>query len=81
MGKSPKTGIEYCQLLNKGVSKEEIRSYHIQTGTDLISQGKITPEESADIDILNISIELAAQETYCPEHRSIEQIPIKERLK
>lgn len=79
--KAKKQGIEYCQKLNKGISKEEIRSSNLATGLELISQGKLTPEESADIDIINISIELAAQKVYCPEHRDVGQIPIKERLK
>ncbi|WP_427161743.1 hypothetical protein ACQFX9_09350 [Aliinostoc sp. HNIBRCY26] len=79
--KARKQGIEYCQMLSKGISKEEIRSNHIATGLELISQGKLTPEESADIDIINISIELAAQKVYCPEHRDVGQIPIRDRFK
>ncbi|AFY47886.1 hypothetical protein Nos7524_2033 [Nostoc sp. PCC 7524] len=79
--KAKKQGMEYCQMLNKGISKDEIRSHNIATGLELISQGKLTPEESADIDIINISIELAAQKSYCPDHRDVGQIPLKDRLK
>lgn len=75
--KARKQGIEYCQMLNKGISKEEIRSSNIATGLELISQGKLTPEESADIDIIDISIQLAAQKAYCPEHGDVGQVPIK----
>ncbi|WP_414551511.1 hypothetical protein [Anabaena sp. CCY 0017] len=66
--KSRQQGMEYCQLLTKGISKEEIRKNNILTGLELINQGKLTPEKSADIDMIDISIQLAAEKAYCPEH-------------
>ncbi|MBD2132035.1 hypothetical protein H6F47_06105 [Sphaerospermopsis sp. FACHB-1094] len=76
--KARQEGIEYCKLLTKGLDKEEIRKNHLWknqslAGVELITQGKLTAEQSADIDlvivILNIKIQLAAEKAYCPEHK------------
>ncbi|MDB9318622.1 hypothetical protein [Nodularia spumigena] len=66
--KSRQQGMEYCQLLTKGISKEEIRNNRILTELELITQGKVTPEKSTDIYIIDISIQLSAEKAYCPEH-------------
>jgi len=79
--KAKNKGLEYCKLLYNGVSKEEVIEERVYKHINLMSEKKITAEEAADISLVEIAIELAAQETYCPEHKSIEQIPIKERLK
>ncbi|MBC5796561.1 MAG: hypothetical protein VKL60_22335 [Sphaerospermopsis sp.] len=67
--KARQEGIEYCKLLTKGLDKEEIRKNQSLAGVELITQGKLTAEQSADIDLVNIKIQLAAEKAYCPEHK------------
>jgi len=67
--KARREGIEYCKLLTKGLDKEEIRKNQSLAGVELITQGKLTAEQSADIDLVNIKIQLAAEKAYCPEHK------------
>lgn len=78
--KARNQGIEYCKSLSSGVSKDEAMQTRIGRNMNLLSENKITSEEASSISWIDTAIELAAKEIYCPEHRDIGQIPIKERL-
>lgn len=69
--KARQQGIEYCKLLTKGLDKQEIQKNQSLAGVELITQGKLTAEQSADIDIVNIKIQLAAEKAYCPEYKDL----------
>jgi hypothetical protein len=72
---------EYCNKLNQGKNKIPIINDINDDLTKKVKENKITEKESKAIFSVYSSIHFIAQDIYCPQHREIQQIPLKERLK
>lgn len=63
-------GRNYCEQRSRGVSDREISRQTSLRSLNLMSEGKVTAEEATTLALVDISIVLAAQRTYCPEFES-----------
>jgi hypothetical protein len=68
--KSKEIGMSYCTQRSRGVSDREITRQTNLRSFNLMSQGKVSAEEATTLALVDISIVLAAQRTYCPEFKS-----------
>jgi hypothetical protein len=68
--KAKEIGMSYCAQRSRGVSDREITQQTNMRSFNLMSQGKVSAEEATTLALVDISIVLAAQRTYCPEFKS-----------
>lgn len=67
--KAKTKGLEYCQKLASGITKEELSRQATIATMGLKDEGKFTIDEITDLTMVDISIELAAIKAYCPNYQ------------
>lgn len=67
--KARKKGLEYCQKLANGITKEELSRQAMAPIMELLYEGKFTTDEVVDLTTVDLSIEVAAIKAYCPSYQ------------
>lgn len=72
---------EYCNKRNSGKTEEDIAKEDVEWQTDLVSEKKVTPSESADLLVIRVALQILALDFYCPQYKKQPLPPLKERIK
>ena len=67
--KARKKGLEYCQSLARGITKEELSRQATIAMIEIRDEKKLTTDEAVAFTLVDISIERAAVKAYCPSYQ------------
>ncbi|MEA5566896.1 hypothetical protein [Anabaena sp. UHCC 0399] len=72
---------EYCNKRTSGKTEEDIAKEDVEWQINLVSEKKVTPDESADLLAIRVALQILALDFYCPQYKNKPLQPLKERIK